>query len=129
MCLMNKIPTIIISDEFSTKEVIKLFVGEFDNLETVDNNGDYSEIFKILTTIKDKSLLIIDLSTNKREKLDFILKTTKECPNCKVLALSDNPTVNLIIEIMRAGAKEFVPVPIIKSEFFEAINKLLTEFE
>lgn len=129
MCLMNKIPTIIISDEFSTKEVIKLFVGEFDNLETVENKGDYSEIFKILTTIKDKSLLIIDLSTNKREKLDFILKTTKECPNCKVLALSDNPTVNLIIEIMRAGAKEFVPVPIIKNEFFEAINKLLTEFE
>ena len=28
---------------------------------------------------------------------------------------------------MRAGAKEFVPVPIIKNEFFEAIKKLVTE--
>ena len=53
---------------------------------------------------------------------------TKECKSCKVLALSDNPSVDLIIEIMRAGAKEFVPIPIIKSEFFESVNKLLSEF-
>ena len=30
---MNKIFTVILSDEFSTSEVIKLFAGEFDNLE------------------------------------------------------------------------------------------------
>lgn len=123
---MNKISTIIVTDEFSTNEVIKLFVSEFDNLETVNYNN-YSDIFNILSTIQDKSLLIVDLSTNKKEKLNLILKVTKECKNCKVLALSDNPSVELIIEVMRAGAKEFVPVPIIKSEFFESIKKLVTE--
>ena len=34
---MDKISTVIISDEFSTKEVLKLFVSEFDNLETIDD--------------------------------------------------------------------------------------------
>lgn len=124
---MDKISTVIISDEFSTKEVIKLFVSEFDNLETIEDYNNYSDIFNILSSIKGKSLLIVDLSTNKREKLDLILQVTKECKNCKVLALSDNPSVELIIEVMRSGAKEFVPVPIIKNEFFEAIKKLVTE--
>lgn len=124
---MDKISTVIISDEFSTKEVLKLFVGEFDNLETIDDFNNYSDIFNILASSKGKSLLIVDLSTNKIKNLDFILQVTKECKNCKVLALSDNPSVELIIEVMRAGAKEFVPVPIIKNEFFEAIKKLVTE--
>ena len=124
---MDKISTVIISDEFSTKEVLKLFVSEFDNLETIDDFNNYSDIFNILASSKGKSLLIVDLSTNKIKNLDFILQVTKECKNCKVLALSDNPSVELIIEVMRAGAKEFVPVPIIKNEFFEAIKKIVTE--
>lgn len=124
---MDKISTVIISDEFSTKEVLKLFVSEFDNLETIDDFNNYSDIFNILASSKGKSLLIVDLSTNKIKNLDFILQVTKECKNCKVLALSDNPSIELIIEVMRAGAKEFVPVPIIKNEFFEAIKKLVTE--
>lgn len=124
---MDKISTVIISDEFSTKEVLKLFVSEFDNLETIDDFNNYSDIFNILASSKGKSLLIVDLSTNKIKNLDFILQVTKECKNCKVLALSDNPSVELIIEVMRAGAKEFVPVPIIKNEFFEAIKKLVTK--
>lgn len=124
---MNKIFTVILSDEFSTSEVIKLFAGEFDNLEVCQEN-DYSEAYKKIANYQGKSILLADLSTYKQQKLELILKVTKECSNCKVLALSDNPSVDLIIEIMRAGAKEFVPIPIIKSEFFESVNKLLSEF-
>lgn len=124
---MNKIFTVILSDEFSTSEVIKLFAGEFDNLEICQEN-DYSEAYKKIANYQGKSILLVDLSTYKQQKLELILKVTKECKSCKVLALSDNPSVDLIIEIMRAGAKEFVPIPIIKSEFFESVNKLLSEF-
>ena len=124
---MNKIFTVILSDEFSTSEVIKLFADEFDNLEVCQEN-DYSEAYKKIANYQGKSILLADLSTYKQQKLELILKVTKECKSCKVLALSDNPSVDLIIEIMRAGAKEFVPIPIIKSEFFESVNKLLSEF-
>ena len=124
---MNKIFTVILSDEFSTSEVIKLFAGEFENLEVCQEN-DYSEAYKKIANYQGKSILLADLSTYKQQKLELILKVTKECKSCKVLALSDNPSVDLIIEIMRAGAKEFVPIPIINSEFFESVSKLLSEF-
>ena len=124
---MNKIFTVILSDEFSTSEVIKLFAGEFENLEVCQEN-DYSKAYKKIANYQGKSILLADLSSYKQQKLELILKVTKECKSCKVLALSDNPSVDLIIEIMRAGAKEFVPIPIIKSEFFESVNKLLSEF-
>lgn len=126
---MQKISTIILSDEFSTNEVMKLFASEFDLLNILDCPQNHQEIAQILGTNKEKSLFIVDLSTNKQAKLDLILKITNENKNCKVLALADNPSVDLIIEIMRAGAKEFVPIPILKNEFFEAIKKLLTELD
>ncbi len=126
---MNKITTFILSDELSTNEVLKLFVSEFDNLELQERVSDYSELFEKINQANGKSLFIVDLSTNKQPKLDLILKTTSQCPNCKVIALSDNPSVDLIIQIMRAGSREFVAVPLIKNEFFEAVNKTISSFE
>lgn len=127
--IMQKISTVILSEEFSTSEVLKLFVGEFDNLEILDTPSEYSEIFEVVSNAPVKSLLIVDLSTNKQQKLDLMLKISQQCPSCKILALSDNPSVDLIIQIMRAGAKEFVPVPILKNELFEAINKIINQFD
>lgn len=126
---MQKISTLIFSEELSTSEVLKLLVSEFDNLELLEQTSDFSEIFEILSNVADKSLFIVDLSVKKQEKLDLMLKISQQCPNCKILALSDNPSVDLIIQIMRAGAKEFLTVPILKNEFFDAINKLISQLE
>lgn len=126
---MQKISTLILSDEFSTEQVLKLFISEFDNLELLESTKNYSEIFEILSNNPNKTIFIVDLSVNKQEKLDLILKVTSRCANCKILALADNPSVDLIIQIMRAGAREFIPVPIIKNEFFDAVNKTIAQFE
>lgn len=124
---MQKISTIISTDELSTYEVLKLFISEFDNLELCDFGHNSSEIFNQISNLTGKSLLVVDLSSRCDDKLDLILKVSKNCPNCKILALSDNPSVELIIKIMRAGASEFIPIPIIKNEFFEGINKLIKD--
>ncbi len=126
---MQKISALILSDEYSTKEVLKLFVSEFDNINLIDCPAQPELILATLTEMQNKSIFLVDLSNNKQEKLDLILKVSQQCPNCKVLALSDNPTVDLIIRIMRAGAKEFVPIPILKNEFFDSLNKIISQFE
>ena len=121
--MMQKISALILSDEYSTNEVLKLFVSEFDNINLIDCPAQPELILATLTEMQNKSIFLVDLSNNKQEKLDLILKVSQQCPNCKVLALSDNPTVDLIIRIMRAGAKEFVPIPILKNEFFDSPKK------
>lgn len=126
---MQKISALILSDEYSTNEVLKLFVSEFDNINLIDCPAQPELILATLTEMQNKSIFLVDLSNNKHEKLDLILKVSQQCPNCKVLALSDNPTVDLIIRIMRAGAKEFVPIPILKNEFFDSLNKIISQFE
>lgn len=116
--------SIIYSEELSTTEVIKLYLQEYADMEILVVDSD-EKAYKL--SQNDNTILIVDLSQEKKQKLDLITKVQNNFPAVKILALSDNPSVNLIIDIMRAGAKEFLPVPIIKNEFIEAINKLMAE--
>ena len=53
---MNKIFTVILSDEFSTSEVIKLFAGEFDNLEICqENDSDCHSEFVVQSAVMQDS--------------------------------------------------------------------------
>ena len=54
---MQKISTLILSDEFSTEQVLKLFISEFDNLELLESTKNYSEIFEILSNNPNKTLI------------------------------------------------------------------------
>ena len=82
-----------------------------------------------LSQIHSKSIFIVDLSEKEEETISLIEKISAQCKDCKIIALADNPTVDLIIRIMRAGAREFLPVPIIKNEFFEAVRKTIAQIE
>ena len=121
--MKNKISAYILTEEFSTSEVLKLYCGEFDLLEPVvcsDERDAYSKISE-----SPDSVLIVDFSDNRAQKTDLISKVCSKYPQCTIVALSDNPSVHLIVEVMRAGAKEFLPVPVIKNEFTDCINKIL----
>ena len=58
---MQKISTVILSEELSTTEVLKLFVSEFDKLELLEHPSDYSEIVETISNISGKSIFIIDI--------------------------------------------------------------------
>jgi len=129
MYTMQNISALILSDEYSTYEVLKLYLSEFDNINLLEQISDYQGVLEKLSQISEKSIFIVDLSNDEQNKLDLILKVSKQCQKCKILALTDNPSVDLIIKLMRAGANEFIPIPIIKNEFFQGINKIVSEAE
>jgi len=121
---MNKISTYILTEEFSTAEVLKLYCSEFEALEPIVCS-DLQDVYSKISADSD-SIILVDFSDTQSGRIDFIAKICQNFPKCKVIALSDNPSVNLIVEVMRAGAKEFLPVPVIKNEFTDSINKLLS---
>ena len=75
---MNKIPAFILTDEFSTAEVLKLYLSEYDNIEIMPTSQNYSDLQDKIISLESSSLLVIDLSYNKEQKLEFIPSITKE---------------------------------------------------
>lgn len=121
---MEKVSIIVYSQEFSTSEIVKLYLSEFDNIDLVVPSND-AQVLSSIVQKKGKTVAIVDISCETPEKITLINKITSNYKNCSVLVLSDNVTVELIVDAMRSGAKEFLPVPIIKSEFMNALSKLI----
>ena len=99
-------------------------MNERDDFELQEDCSDLSEIYNTLSSLP-KSLLIIDLDASTQKKYyDFILKVAEDCPNCRVAAVYENPTIDALVKIMRSGAKEVLSSPVIKGEFFEVLNRI-----
>lgn len=123
---MNKMLAVIFSDEFSTSEVLKMYSSEIENLEVCVLSSN-QQVYEKISSIEDKSVLVVDLSQNTQEKTDLIKQVSAQRPNCSVIALSDSVSVELIVEAMRSGAKEFLPVPVIKTEYLSALKKIILQ--
>lgn len=121
---MQKLKTYILSEEVSTIELLKLYCDEFEMLD-IQVCNTVQQTYDFIISKTEKHLLIVDLSQATETKMDFISKAVSGNTLCNVIVLCDNPSVSLIVEAMRAGAKEFLPIPIIKNEFKDSINKIL----
>lgn len=114
-----KWPAYILSNNKQTREIIKNFICESELFEYIETLDIIQEISKA-----DKSILIADISSDTEKVLTQIFDITKSNNNCKVLAIADTPSVDIIVKSMRAGAKEFLTMPLIKSEVFDVFNRL-----
>ncbi len=56
--------------------------------------------------------------------LDVINKISINHKTCKIIVTSSNYSTDTIIKAMRAGAREFLPKPVIKEQLFAALDKL-----
>lgn len=121
--MSEKISTVIMSESAQTRELLEKLTHENEEFECLQEINDFSEIFNTLSSVS-KSLLIVDVSSNFSKFNEFISNVASVAPNCKIIALSDTPSVDLIVKVMRAGAKDFLSLPLIKSEFFETLDRI-----
>lgn len=125
--MTEEISTIILTNSDKTKNVLELYLKEFGKFACVNDVFDLSEIFNILSSLP-KSLLFVDVSSNTQKYYDFIQNVSSACPACKIVGISESPSVDVIIKSMRAGAKEFLSAPILKSECFDVLTKVYNYF-
>lgn len=124
--MKQKIPTIVISEQESTAELIKLYLQEFEDFSYLASVSDYTKAYNGLKELS-KGLVIIDISNYPEQALNFVSKVTSEFLDCRVIAISDKPDVDLVIRAMRVGASDFLAIPLIKKEFFEVLTKVYND--
>lgn len=125
--MKQTIPTIIVAEQESTSELIRHYFDEFEGFSFLANTSDFSKAYNGVKELAN-SLVIVDISEYPEQALNFISKITTEFSNCKVIALSDKTEVETVIRAMRVGATDFLPLPLIKKDFFEVLTKLYNDF-
>lgn len=121
---------IVIDREENSRNIIKNYLGEIDGFKT--DAEFFAEFFDLEQGCEyaqkaSKSIVLIDISDNPEKAFDAIRKIKENKKNTAIIALSNKASTDTIIKAMRAGAKEFITKPIIKSEFTEVLNKIKEE--
>ena len=117
------ISTVILSSQSRFKRVLNLYIQEYGGFEVVEDFENSSDLYNTLSSLP-KSFLIIDMQDENKIDFDLVSKIASDCPNCKILAITENPSVDFIVKVMRLGAKEVISSPVIKSEFFDVLKRV-----
>ena len=116
------IPAIIISEETETIELLKLYIEEQGKFTFDTSFSNFNDAYNNIS-LEKKSLILVDISNYQEQGLNFVAKITAENPDCNIITLSDKPNVDLVIRTMRVGASDFVTMPLIKTDFFNVLEK------
>lgn len=121
--MTTQIPTVIIDTEEQSIELLKLYLSE---LEYMQVTGEFTDIMVGYNDILESrpSIVIIDISHKIELALDIINKISNAHKTCKIVVTSSNYSTDSIIKAMRAGAREFLPKPLIKEDLKAALDKL-----
>ena len=118
----NKI--VILENDKDSAEIIKSYLSEIEGVETDKLFDNYDEGATYSIEAKPH-IVLLALSNDIEQSKSMIQKLSSQ--NINVIVLSANYTTNLVIQTLRAGAKDFLSKPLIKKDFIASINKYNNE--
>lgn len=121
--MTNQLSTVIIDTEAQATEVLKLYLAELDYIQITDVFTDIVNGYNSILETRP-AIVIIDISQKTDLALDIINKISINHKTCKIIVTSSNYSTDTIIKSMRAGAREFLPKPIIKEELGMSLYKI-----
>ncbi|MBS4759313.1 MAG: AAA family ATPase [Clostridium sp.] len=123
---------IIIEREENSRNIIKNYLSEVEDVTV--KNIQIKEFFNYEPALEnipttEKCIIFLDTSDEIEKSIEFIKTIKKHNKEAFIIALSNKTSTETIIKVMRAGAKEFLTKPIIKTEFNDVIKNVFKEIE
>ncbi len=122
--MADTISAIIVTKNSSLRQLLDSYLQEIGCFDILDDFENSSELYNTISSLV-KVLLIVDFESVP----DFLIgKYAQDIPGCKIMVIKESPDVDFIVRTVRAGAKEILSYPLIKSEFVESVNNLKIRF-
>jgi len=124
--MSNVLRLAMVDPNDGTREKLKALLL---TIETVWLDADCSryEFFPdvVAQTKPDVGVLALDADPNKT--ISLVERLSKENPECVLLVVSGSNDGQLILRAIRAGAREFLTLPLAKEELESALNRVSTQ--
>lgn len=124
---MNKLSTFIIDTDQNARELLTNYSNEIDFLEVTDCYNSLEDAYT--TIIKEQpQIVFVNLEKDSDKTFTLIEKIINNTKSTKIIVTALSYDTNSIIKAMRAGAREFLPKPIIKEDFTKTLTKMKDTF-
>ena len=121
--MQNNLSVIVLDKNENSREVIKGYLQDIGFISDVKLFDDYSKGYEELKAAEDNCIVLMDISSEEDQNVRNIAENIKLCTPRLVISSSDYST-NTIIKALRAGAKEFLPKPILKEDLIRVLSQM-----
>ncbi len=113
---------IVDPQDTSREELKRLLLG----LEMIWLDAECSryEFFADVVAQTSPDIGVVAIDQDPEKALDLVSRVTQHSPDCAVFVVSSSKDGNLILQAMRAGAKEFLPQPVRIEDLLAAIARV-----
>ena len=118
---MSKIKVLVVDDHAMFREGIRSLLAGYDDIEILGEATDGKEAIEKTCQLAPQ-VVLMDIGMPVMGGLEATRRIQKECPNARVLVLTQYQDTEYILSMIKAGAKGYISKTAIASELVSAIR-------
>lgn len=123
----NTIKTLLIDLNEGTSVVIADILEEIEEISVECESQSFDKGYRQIREIRPE-IIVLHLYPSPEEALMFARKISTLEPDIALIILSQDQNAQTVIKAMRAGAQEFLPLPVVKEDLQNAIHQTIVKY-
>lgn len=120
---METLKFVVIDDAVFMRTLIKRMVQEVENYEVVGEGSNGLEAIEQAKSLKP-DIMTLDITMPEMDGIKAVPEILKVSPNTKIIMVSAMGQQSMVIDAIKAGAKDFVVKPFDKARVIQAIKNV-----
>ncbi len=121
--MSNVLRLAIVDPKDTTRDTLKSMLLGMDMIWLEAECSRY-EFFADVVAQTNPDIGLVAIDQDPAKALELVAKVAENSPNCAVLVVSSSTDGNLILQAMRAGAKEFLTQPVRIEDLLAALGRI-----
>ena len=121
--MSNVLRLALVDPNEATRESLKTQLLGMDTI-WLEAECSHYEYFADVIAQTTPDIALVTLDTDTTEAIELVATITQKASSCAVLVVSSSNDGNLILQSMRAGAKEFISSPVHIEDLASAISRI-----
>ncbi len=119
----QSISIVVLSDSLDNFNEIRLALAADSRLQILSGGNDIEQVHDEVTRLKPAAA-ILSLGSNADQTIKLIQRLTEECPATAIISVARETSADLILQSLRAGAREFLRLPISADELRTVFDRI-----
>jgi len=119
----QSISIVILSTDLDNFNEIRNALGADSRAKLLSGGNDMEQVHDEVVRLKP-SAVIINLGLHGEQVIKLIQRLNKECPKTAIISAAKETSADLILQSLRAGAKEFLRLPVSADELRMVLDRI-----
>lgn len=122
--MTQPLTTVVLSTSLDNFKQIRTALSADHRVQLLAGGDDLDQLYGEIVRLRPM-VAIVALGSNSEQAIKFIQKLAAESPNTAIVSAAHDPSPDLLLQSLRAGAREFLQLPIRAEELSTVLDRIV----